>query len=202
MFMDGAFLHAGRLACFPPSPSPSPSLCPACSPCPFPWSDPPYWRLVLTPRNARTSGSTSLSLVYGGFMAAWAVTGMSTTLPKGMPARKAPDCSASQHPHTLASPLARLGVQDCSGVGHMCRWGGTAGSSREQLEEQATTQFQVKALKRKCVLDLVEDALFNSLDCQVPCASTSQACRLAPSVLPLSSRCRLALLSRLVGPAH
>ena len=84
----------------------------------------------------------------------------------------------------------------------MCRWGGTAGSSREKLEEQATTQFQVKALKRKCVLALVEDALFNSLNCEVRCAHTSQARRLAPSVLPLGSRCRLTLLSRLVGPAH
>ena len=101
VFMDGAFLHAGRLACLPPSPSPSP------------WSYPPCWRLVLTPRKARASGLTSLSLVYGRFMAAWAVTGMSTTLPKGMPARKAPNFSASQHPHTLASPSGRLGVPHC-----------------------------------------------------------------------------------------
>ena len=64
-------------------------------------------------RNARASSLTSLSLVYGRFMAAWAVTGMSTTLPKGMPARKAPNFSASQHPHTLASPSGRLGVPHC-----------------------------------------------------------------------------------------
>ena len=101
VFMDGAFLHAGRLACFPPSPS----LCPACSPSPSPWSYPPCWRLVLTPRKARASGLTSLSLVYGRFMAAWAVTGMSTTLPKGMPARKAPDLQRLTAPTYPGEPF-------------------------------------------------------------------------------------------------
>jgi len=45
-------------------------------------------------------------------------------------------------------------------------WGkNTSGTPRQQLVDRSLTQMHRKAIKRKCVLDLVEDALVNPIKC-------------------------------------